>query len=51
MLFIYNSVGQFVKSLQINNQSSLTINCQGLVAGIYYIKNKGTNEVLKFIKK
>ena len=50
-LFIYNSVGQFVKSVHINNQSSITINCQGLAAGVYYIKNKGTNDVLKFIKK
>ena len=51
ILFIYNSVGQFVKSVQINNQSSITINCQGLTSGVYYIKNKGTNEVLKLIKK
>ena len=51
ILFIYNSVGQFVKSVHINNQSSITINCQGLASGVYYIKNKGTNEVLKFIKK
>ncbi len=50
-LFIYNSVGQFVQSVNLNNQSSITIDCQGLASGIYYIKTTETNEVLKFIKK
>ncbi|WP_334126187.1 hypothetical protein [Empedobacter brevis] len=51
MLFIYNSIGQFVQSVRINNQSSITIDCQGLAPGIYYIKSKESNEILKFIKK
>ena len=51
ILFIYNSVGQIVQSVRINNQSNITIDCQGLAAGIYYIKTKESNEVLKFIKK
>ena len=50
-LFIYNSVGQLVQSVQLNNQSSITIDCQGLATGIYYIKTKESNEILKFIKK
>ncbi|WP_413531478.1 T9SS type A sorting domain-containing protein [Empedobacter brevis] len=49
--FVYNSIGQFVKSVPINNQSSITIDFQGLAAGVYYIKTKESNEVLKFIKK
>ncbi len=40
ILFIYNSVGQIIQSVRFNNQSSITINCQGLAAGIYYIKQK-----------
>lgn len=51
ILFIYNSVGQIVQSVRINNQSNITIDCQGLAAGIYYIKTKESNEILKFIKK
>ncbi|MGU9939940.1 hypothetical protein ACNFNZ_15360 [Empedobacter brevis] len=51
ILFIYNSIGQFVQSVHINNQSNITIDCQGLAAGIYYIKPKQSNEILKFIKK
>ncbi|WP_353097360.1 hypothetical protein [Empedobacter brevis] len=51
ILFIYNSIGQFVQSVHINNQSNVTIDCQGLTAGIYYIKPKQSNEILKFIKK
>lgn len=51
ILFIYNSIGQFVQSVRINNQSNITIDCQGLTAGIYYIKPKQSNEILKFIKK
>ncbi|WP_353166054.1 hypothetical protein [Empedobacter brevis] len=51
ILFIYNSIGQFVQSVHINNQSNITIDCQGLTAGIYYIKPKQSNEILKFIKK
>ncbi|HAD80525.1 MAG TPA: hypothetical protein DCF99_15720, partial [Flavobacteriaceae bacterium] len=51
ILFIYNSVGQIIQSVRINNQSNITINCQGLAAGIYYIKTKESSEILKFIKK
>ncbi|MGV0846221.1 hypothetical protein ACTS9T_06510 [Empedobacter falsenii] len=51
ILFIYNSAGQIVQSVRINNQSSITIDCQGLAAGMHYIKTKESNEVLKFIKK
>lgn len=51
MLFIYNSAGQLVQSVLINNQSSITIDCQGFASGLYYIRTKETNEVLKFIKK
>ncbi|MGV0832553.1 hypothetical protein ACTS9D_10050 [Empedobacter brevis] len=51
ILFIYNSIGQFVQSVHINNQSNITIDCQGFTAGIYYIKPKQSNEILKFIKK
>ncbi|STD53688.1 endonuclease/exonuclease/phosphatase family protein [Empedobacter falsenii] len=51
ILFIYNSVGQSVQSVRINNQSNITIDCQSLAPGIYYIKTKESNETLKFIKK
>lgn len=51
ILFIYNSVGQSVQSVRINNQSNITIDCQSLASGIYYIKTKESNEILKFIKK
>ncbi|MGV0922869.1 hypothetical protein [Empedobacter tilapiae] len=51
ILFIYNSIGQIVQSVRINNESNITINCQGLATGIYYIKTKESNEILKFIKK
>ena len=50
-LFIYNSVGQLVQPVPLNNQSSITIDCQTLASGVYYIKTKESNEVLKFIKK
>lgn len=50
-LFIYNSVGQLVQTVPLNNQSSITIDCQTLASGVYYIKTKESNEVLKFIKK
>lgn len=50
-LYIYNSLGQLVQTVAINNQSSVTINNQSFASGLYFIKTSGTVDVLKFIKK
>jgi exonuclease III len=49
-LAIYNTIGQKVKELKINNATNLTIDISKLASGIYYITSLNTLiEPLKFI--
>lgn len=50
-LTIYNVLGQRVKTININNDSTIHIATSELKSGIYFIKIDGTTEGLKFIKK
>ena len=50
-LYIYNTLGQLVKTVAVNNQSSITVSTENLTAGMYFIKSNGSSTVLKFIKK
>ena len=50
-LFIFNSFGQKLTSVIVDNSSHLTINTSHLSSGLYYIKtNNNTINPLKFIK-
>ena len=50
-LYIYNTLGQLVKTVSVNNQSSISISTQKLSGGMYFVKANGSSTVLKFIKK
>ena len=50
-LTIYNVLGQRVKTININNDSTIHIATSELKSGIYFIKIDGTTEGLKIIKK
>lgn len=50
-LIIYNAIGQKVKSITPNNSNTLSISCNDLAEGIYYVtSNKINTNPLKFIK-
>ncbi|WCM42045.1 T9SS type A sorting domain-containing protein [Flavobacterium sp. CBA20B-1] len=50
-LYIYNTLGQLVKTVSVNNRSSISISTQNLSGGMYFVKANGSSTVLKFIKK
>lgn len=50
-LYIYNMLGQLVKTVSVNNQSSIAVSTENLSNGMYFIKANGSATVLKFIKK
>ncbi len=50
-LYIYNTLGQLVKTVSVNNQSSIAFSTENLNTGMYFIKANGSSTVLKFIKK
>lgn len=50
-LYIYNTLGQLVKTVSVNNQSSISISTQNLSGGLYFVKANGSSTVLKFMKK
>lgn len=50
-LYVYNTIGQLVETVEVNNQSSVLISTQKLASGIYFIRLNGNTNVLKFIKK
>ncbi len=50
-LYIYNTLGQLVKTVSVDNQSSIAVSTENLHAGMYFIKANGSSTVLKFIKK
>ena len=50
-LSVYNSIGQLVKTIAVNNQSSVVVSANNLESGIYFIKMQEQSVVLKFIKK
>ena len=51
-LYIYNTNGQLIKSVDIRNleQQTLTIDVQHLSKGIYYLTAQNLNRPLKFVK-
>src|SRR5690606_13570449 len=50
-LYIYNTLGQLVKTVSVNNQSTITVSIENLSGGMYFVKSNGSSTVLKFIKK
>ncbi|WLD24982.1 T9SS type A sorting domain-containing protein [Flavobacterium dauae] len=50
-LFVYNIMGQLIKTVAVNNQSNIVISIQNLSGGMYFVKSNGSATVLKFIKK
>ena len=50
-LLVYNSLGQLVKTVGINDRQSVVISTENLSSGLYFIKMNQNNGVLKFIKK
>jgi len=50
-LYIYNTLGQLVKTVPVPNADSITISTTGLSSGVYIIKPNNNDSVLKFIKK
>ncbi|MFA7445211.1 MAG: T9SS type A sorting domain-containing protein [Flavobacteriaceae bacterium] len=49
-LYIYNLLGQQVRSVLIGEQENIRLNISDLSSGIYLIKTDSHTEVLKFIK-
>lgn len=50
-LVIYNTIGQKVKSITLYNSNTLSVSCNDLAEGIYYVtSNKINTNPLKFIK-
>lgn len=50
-IYIYNTLGQKIRTIAINNSKTITINVSSLANGIYFIKVNGKNhKSLKFIK-
>ncbi|HAB27081.1 MAG TPA: hypothetical protein DCE27_04515 [Xanthomarina gelatinilytica] len=50
-LYIFNTLGQVVKSIPLGTSNRLSIDVSGLKNGIYYIRMSNTNvQPLKFIK-
>jgi len=50
-LLVYNSLGQLVKIIAVNNQKNVVISTGNLTSGVYFIKMNQNSGVLKFIKK
>ncbi len=52
-ILIYNTLGQIIKSLNVNSSSDLSIDVNSLANGIYLIKITGQNQskTLRFIKQ
>lgn len=50
-LLVYNSLGQLVKTVGINDRQSVVISTENLSSGLYFIKMNQNDGVLKFIKK
>lgn len=50
-IYIYNLLGQKVRSITIGEQENILLDISGLSNGIYLIKTDSNTEVLKFIKQ
>lgn len=50
-LYIYNTLGQLVQTLPVNQQEMIVIPIEKLAGGLYFIKTDASASVLKFIKK
>lgn len=50
-LFIYNSLGQILQTIGINQNKNIRLDISNYPKGLYFIKSDQKTETLKFIKK
>lgn len=51
MLYIYNVSGQLINVVPVNKDENVVLSIENYASGVYFIKMKENNSVLKFIKK
>lgn len=50
-LFVYNSLGQILQTINVNQNKNIRLDITTYPKGLYFIKSAHTTETLKFIKK